>query len=320
MATPGQVMSMPGMLAGYGAPFVPTSFVGTCGKVYFVGNRSGLPAGDGSKADYPLSTLNAALGKCRSGAGDIVYVLPGHAENVAAADSWSSLVASTKIIGLGTGNDRPQFTWSTATSTVLLDVANVLIENCILLMAGPSGSTALTVAAPMTISGAGCAIRGCRIEVGIDADQLATAAITTTAAADDLLIEGNTVHGAAAAELTTVFQFVGADRLVFRNNNVTAALATDTDGLLQFVTTGSPGILITDNLLHANGTGNTVCIQMSANIVVNGWVVRNFMRNMTDANVNFIVTSGTGVDVQLQWNFGVNNSNERGVEEGTASV
>jgi hypothetical protein len=79
-------------------------------------------------------------------------------------------------------------------------------------------------------------------------------------------------------------------------------------------------VLIADNLLHANGTGNTVAIQMSANLVNTGWIVRNFMRNMTDANNNYIVTSGTGVDVQLQWNFGINNSNERGLEEGTASA
>jgi len=266
------------------------------------------------------ATVQVAARSTVAGRGDKIICLPNHTENLASADSWSNMTASTSVIGVGRGANRPTFTFTAAGSTLALNDANVTIANCRFLAAGPAGSTALSVAAPFTCSAAGNAIVGNYIQVGIDADQLATAAFTTTAAATDLVIDANEVDGAAAAEMTTCFSFVGASGLRFTRNVVRGALATDTDGLLQFITTASDRVLIADNLLHANGTGNTVCIQMAGNIVNTGWIVRNFMRNMTDGNNNYIVTSGTGVDVQLQWNFGVNNANERGLEEGTASV
>jgi len=266
------------------------------------------------------ASVQRALAATVANRGDKVYVLPGHTENLAGADSWSNMTASTSVIGLGRGANRPTFTFTTSGSTLALNDANVTIANCRFLAAGPAGTTALTVAAPFTWSAAGNAFVGNYVQVGIDADQLCTAAFTTTAAADDLIIDGNEVDGAAASEMTTCFKFVGADRLRVTRNIIRGALATDTDGLLQFATTASTNVLIADNLLHANGSGNTVCIDMAANLVNTGWIVRNFMRNMTDANNNYIVTTGTGCDVQLQWNFGINNSNERGLEEGTASA
>ena len=90
MATPGLITNHPGLMAAIGSPYMPTEFIGTGGKIFWVGNRSDLPAGDGSKPEYPLSTINAALAKCVSGRNDVVYVLPGHAENISAADAWSA--------------------------------------------------------------------------------------------------------------------------------------------------------------------------------------------------------------------------------------
>ena len=309
--------NFPGGVSANGAPLG-----GTPGKVFYVGNRSGLPASNGADPLHPFSTLNGALAKCTSGRGDVVKILPGHVESISSADQMTNLVADVTIEGVSDARGRkPILRWTAAGSTFLLDVAGVVLKNLRLQMAGdPSSSTALSVAAPMTISAASCSILDCEIQVGVDADQLATAAITTTAAADDLTIDGCVVFGAITSEVTTVFQFVGADRLKFTNNHVMAALATDTDGLLQFATTASTNVVIKDNILHANGVGNTVCIQMSANLVNTGWIVRNFCRNMTDASVAWIITTGTGVDVQLMDNYGVNNANERGLAIGTASA
>ena len=296
------------------------------GKVLWVGNRSGLPAGDGSSPSYPLSTLFGASGalaklNATTNRGHVIFVMPGHAENISTADHASNTGAadSFAIVGLGTGTSRPTFTWSVATATWLVDTANVALDNLRLLMAGPAGSTALTVAAPITISAAGCQIRNCYIQTGIDADQLSTDSIITTAAADDLVIENNQVIGAAAAEQTTVFKFIGCDRLVFRNNYVVGGVATDTDGLLHFLTTASTDVLIANNLLRAAATGNETCIHMNTALAHTGWIIGNFMRNAVDGNNNYITTHASA-NVQLQWNFGVNNNNERGLEEGTASV
>lgn len=200
-----------------------------------------------------FTTLNAALGQCRSGRNDIVIVLPGHTENISSADQMSNLVASTQIIGVGNGNSRPTFTWTAATATFLLDVANVKIQNLILNMDPGSGS--VTVAAPMTISAAGCSIFGCKIRMGTDANSKVTIGITTTAAADDLAMIGNEIYGATAAECTTMIQFVGADRLQFHGNTVVGATSNASVGPIRFLTTASTDIKMYRNLVRNNKSG-----------------------------------------------------------------
>lgn len=193
------------------------------------------------------TTINAALALCRASRGDIVIVLPGHTENVDAADDWSNLVAGTRIIGLGHGNLRPVFTWSAATSTVLLNVANVSIVNCILEMSGDTDvGTALTVAAPVTVSAAGCSLVGCRVNTGVDADRLSTIAITTTADADDFSIVDCWIEGAILAESTTLIRLVGADRFFMSGCYVYGATSSTTVGVLQMLTTASLNVLIED--------------------------------------------------------------------------
>lgn len=205
---------------------------------------------DGDTADIAAkryTTLNAALAVCRAGLGDTVVVLPGHTENFASADSLSNLKAGTQIVGLGSGNLRPQFTWSAAASTVLIDVANVTLENCILLMSGPSGTTAITVAAPMTVSAAGFTLKNCRIETSIDADQLATIAITTTSDADDMTVDDCFIHGASdGTGVTTVIRLVGADRFRMRRTYIDASTSSTTVGTVQFLTTASTNVLFED--------------------------------------------------------------------------
>lgn len=223
-ASPGKAFSLPSYTTNYGAPFLPNAFAtGGRGRVFWVGNASGLPAGNGSSPDYPFSTLAGALVKCRSGRGDIVYVLQGHAENLSSATSLSDLVASTKIVGLGTGTERPTFTLSAATAVITVTKANVMIRNCRFLAAGPAGTTAITVANAFAITAAGFQLVDNDIECGIDADQLCTNLITASAAADDMTISGNSIHGAPASVITTILVTAGAvDRLKIINNYMRA--------------------------------------------------------------------------------------------------
>lgn len=192
-----------------------------------------------------VQSVPAALARCRANKGDVIVVLPGHTENVDAADDWADLVAGTQIIGMGAGNDRPTFTWSTAASTLLLNVASVRISNCIMLMAGPAGTTAITVAAPMTVSAAGCTLEGCRIQTEIDADQGSTIAITTTADADDFTIANCRIHGDGDGTLvTTTLRLVGADRFTMVNTSMHTATSSTTVGVLQMLTTASTNVMI----------------------------------------------------------------------------
>jgi hypothetical protein len=192
-----------------------------------------------------VKTMNEALGRCRPNYPDTVFVLPGHEELVAAADSWSNLVAGTRIVGLGHGSLRPTFTWSDAAGSVLINVANVQMRNLHLEMAGdPDSVAALTVAAPMTVSAAHFLMESCTCHTEIDADQAATIAITTTAAADYMVM--NNVHMYAAAGdgtlPTTQLRLVGADYFKAYNCIFEAFTSSVNVGPVQMLTTASLGV------------------------------------------------------------------------------
>lgn len=110
------------------------------GEVFFVGNNaSSLLRGHHGASDSgtgsigsQYSTLDYAIGKCVAGRGDIIFVKPGHAETLSAANAILADIAGVAIIGLGTGSLRPTFTLDTATTTTIgVTAANVSFKNCV---------------------------------------------------------------------------------------------------------------------------------------------------------------------------------------------
>lgn len=109
------------------------------GKVFYVNNSSvlaenGIGGSNGNPGTYqkPFSTLDYAIGRCTAGRGDIIYVMPGHAETISSATALNLDVSGVAIIGLGTGASRPTFTLDTATTTTIpVSAANITISNCI---------------------------------------------------------------------------------------------------------------------------------------------------------------------------------------------
>lgn len=252
-----------------------------------------------------FTTLNAALGQCRSGRGDVVLVLEGHTESITTADQMSNLVANTKIIGRGFGNERPTFTWTTATSSFLFDVANTSLQNCILQMEPTTGT--VNVAAPITVSAAGCSIVGCRIKCGTDANNKVTIGITTTAAADQFSFVGNRVFGAAAATCTTFLRLVGADDCEIAWNEITCGTTAAAVGVIQCLTTASTNISIHDNMLFNSATSSTAALTGMAGIT--GSVTNNKLRNTDNTSLAWVATPGNAAYFS---NEGVNDVGERG--------
>jgi len=172
-------------------------------------------------------------------------VLEGHVESIAAADAMSNLVAGTKIIGLGSGTLRPTFTWTIATSTFLLDVANVVLENLILNLEPGTGT--VSVAAPFTVSAAGCGFVNCRMRTSTDSSNLATVPIALTDAADDCFLIGNRIFGATTGESTTLVDIAGADRLVMADNVFKGASSSTGVGVVRFKTTAAVDVVLLRN-------------------------------------------------------------------------
>lgn len=196
------------------------------------------------------TSVQAALAACRTARGDRVVCLPRHVESIAIADAWSNLGTKTdiKVVCLGEDDERAQFTWTTATSSVLFDQAGFGIVNARLFMAGADAAgAALTVAAPITISAPGCALLANDGRFGFDVDQLVTIGITTTAAADRLRVGKNRFIGDTTSECTTFLQLVGVDDLWMYDNTFAGATSSTGVGIVRFATTASLNIKLERN-------------------------------------------------------------------------
>lgn len=211
-----------------------------------------------------VPTLQAAISRARTDGNSVIYILPGHTENISTADYLSGLKAGTKIIGLGEGRDRGTFTWTTATSTVLVTVANVTIQNLILNMEPGAGT--INVAAPITVSNVGFRMIGCDCRVATDANNKTTIAITTTAAADYLQLISNRFFGATAGEVTTVVRLVGADFACLIGNYIEAATSATAIGVVQFLTTASTSVYFEENIFINNKAASSQAVTGLASV------------------------------------------------------
>lgn len=310
----GPVYSGGELLTGYGGDFNPD------GKTIYVSSVSGSDGwGDGSSPSAPLRTLFganggfAALGN-RSGYDDKIFILPSHAENVAAADAGSHLGTATgvRVIGLGQGLYRPSFTWTVAGSTLLLDTANVELNNLRLFLAGANAAgSALTVAAPITVSGNSCKIKNCEIYAGFDADQIVGDGIIWTG--DDGEFAGNRMFAATAAvPSNTLITLTGADRLYIHDNWIAGATDGTTRGVIDTETTACTELRIENNYIANRLASSTIALSLTSNDT--GIAARNL----------FFVNSGilpmTASELEWYENYVVNGEGEAGALVGTASA
>ena len=116
-------------------------------QVFFVDSGTGVNTNNGKRPSRAVATLDYAIGLCTASRGDIIVVLPGHAETYTAASSLVCDVAGVTVIGIGEGAERPTFTLSATTSTMTVTAASVHLENLLFI-------TTAVVVAPLTVTGA----------------------------------------------------------------------------------------------------------------------------------------------------------------------
>lgn len=295
--------NFPGGVASYGNPVLPDTYYK---KVLWVGNTSGLNNGNGAgngTVDRPLSSLfgtSGALAKAHPTLGTLIRVHRGHAESVSAADMASATGANKNIVIVGEGDvevkpgadaSRPTLTWTVAGATWLFDTVGIKLINFNLYMAGPLAATAaLTVAAPITVSAAGCAISNCYINAGIDADQIVTIGVTT-ASADNFRFEGNTVRVSDVAAVGTTFlRIVGGDTVRVLRNDITYPTSSAAIGAVQALTTAPTNIRIEDNYIENNASGATAALTLVANAT--GVARRNDLK-VAGTGTAYVTTPGS---------------------------
>jgi hypothetical protein len=282
------------------------------------GNGDGTGFGTGQTPQEPYSTLAAAITSLagRTTWGDVIYVLPGHVESISAPDYFSGggTAANFSVIGLGSGTNRPTFTWTVATSTWLIDTAGVEISNIRCFLAGAhAAGAALTVAAPITISAANCRITNCEFWWGFDVDQIVGTGITTTAAASDFTFAYNNCYALVAAVPTATFMtLVGSDRCQIIGNYITGATSGTTVGVIRGLTTASLNMYVAFNTMDNLLASSTIAF--SPLTASTGVATQN--QFLVDTGILPITAS------ILHWfdNLCCNDAGENGAQVGTASA
>ena len=95
------------------------------GNIFYVDSGDGTDSTSyGTHPDMPFATIDYAIGRCTASQGDVIFVLPGHAETLSAAGAIAADIVGVTIIGLGEGADKPTLTFSNTAASILITAAS----------------------------------------------------------------------------------------------------------------------------------------------------------------------------------------------------
>lgn len=234
------------------------------GQVFYVNNSSALPqrgvnGSDGNPGTWlkPFATIDYAIGQCTAGRGDIIYVMPGHAETIGSAAAIALDVAGVAIIGLGVGSLRPTLNYTATGSTITMSAANCSIKN-VLFTGGIDAVVKMIV-----VSAADCTIEGCELR---DVIGQMTDGILTTAGANRLKILNHIHNGDTAAGTNAAIAIVGGDRIEITIDDMdgnfavggidirtTATTNLKVYNVMRFYTRNSADIFLIDTITGSTG-------------------------------------------------------------------
>ena len=183
----------------------------TTGNVFFVdsGSNSAADGNPATSPDMPAATIDACIAKCTANNGDIIFVMPGHADASSAAITMD--VAGVWIRGLGWGNDRPTVTSTNATAAVAMSAASCRISNIVFVLG------VATTTHCINVTGAACIVENC--ETRIHATSQFTNIITVTDA-EHVILRNNRLFTLGAAGATSGLNIDGSDQIQIYGNTV----------------------------------------------------------------------------------------------------
>ena len=228
------------------------------GTVFFVHSGTGTDsAGRGQTPDQPLATLDYAIGLCTASKGDLILVLPGHAESITGAAGVALDVAGVRVVGLGQGRNRPVFTFTTATGASFdISAANCLVENLVLIN-GIDAQTAM-----VNVTAADVVIRDCEFVLA-DSSTQAVIGILGSAAADRIQLLNLWMHGTSDAGTDHAISLGACDDTLIRGCVISGAF--DAGGLIEN-SAAAINFHVVDNILlnrTADGNNKTVVLHSS---------------------------------------------------------
>lgn len=280
---------------------VDQGYVDTTGRFFIVG-KAGLAALQEVQGMYPASypdgvaltyaTLALAAAGCVASRGDIIFVMPGHTENISSSTALTLSTAGITVIGLGKGSLRPTYTLDTAaTARINVTGANITIANCIFIANFADIATCfLNNAAP------GFEVLNCEFRDTSSILNFLTIVTTTVSVnADGLKFNGNRLKILGTTAATTPIKVLGTmDRITIDDNFITKAVLNNTSCLLAH------GALVVTNLemarnriFSANTDSSTGGFLITTSSTTNsGMVFDNYVQGL-DVAAAIMVTVGS---------------------------
>jgi len=261
-------------------------FPNTVGNVFFVSSVTGTNgAGYGRSPEAPLASLAYFFSGDFPTAtnGDVVYLLPGHAETVSAAAGIVCDIAGVTIIGIGNGTSQPKITFDTAaTADMDIDAANITIENV------HFSANYADIVAAIDVNAQFCTIRNCRFsETAANMNALIWILGGSTTTSSGLKVEGCVVNDADAAN-THFISLPGTDAGdIIRNNYLYGDWGTAAIGAAGNVV----NVQIHDNRIYNAATDVDSCINIAT--AGTGYISGNYVTSGA-AQANGITAPGCG--------------------------
>jgi len=291
MAGQGSLTHFPHGVASFGIPLVGSSDYTTTGSVFFVDSGSttgGDNAAKGQSPDTPFLTIDFAVGRCAASNGDIIFVMPGHAENISTATSLVIDVVGVRIIGMGWGRTRPVLTYTATAGSIEMDAASCTLENIVFV------ASVSAVVVGINVDAADCSVIGCEFDFDATLDDFITVIDIDTV--DRAAVINCRFIAEGATGVAEAIRLDTADECQVIGNKFTGDF---TDGCIVMEGAASDSVEIRENYMW-NGHANALGI---VNSVISSGIIKDntlsYEQLFAQANQLLATTSGSTLNWQV---------------------
>ena len=240
------------------------------GAIFFASSEHAYAsdaAGFGKSPDSPVATIDYAVSLCTASAGDVIYAMPQHVEDIDGAAALNLDVIGIHVIGIGEGTIQPLLSYTADAGTVAIGAANVTLEGFNI------QSITDDVAVAIDVNADDFTLRGCRF--------------TQYAAADAILIA---VQDAA---------LMASDRITIEDCRVLLYDAANTH-CVSFEGTGD-GHIVRRNVILGNwvtfvigGAGVITYVSINDNYISNADATDDIGINISDTSPGIVANNRLG--------------------------
>jgi hypothetical protein len=265
------------------------------GDVFFassVHTQAANSPGLGGTPEAPYSTLTYAMTQAAANHGDVIYLMPGYTQTLSGLSDVVLDKHGVTIQGLGSGLNRPTFTFGTAATTrIRVSANNITVKNCVFNANYADIVTCFLLAGAKDFRVENCLFKAQAAQMNflhlIDTG-------TVDNADDGFAFLHNEWFEPDAATLAFMLLDNAIDRMHIEGNTmITGAATADVAALI----TGATGknmtnLIIRNNDLYITGNANSVAglLITTDGTAGSGIIAGNFLKHL-DATTEILITA-----------------------------